>query len=323
MNSGAPEKLVKFGFFTDVHIRGKNPESRKDDYLKSVMGKLQYIIDYAINNELDALLCGGDLFNVANVSDGIKNDLMVMFSPLRDCNIPLYTIVGSHDYLDYNMNTLNRTSIKVLHNAGLLHILSEPIIYGGVELFPFSHSNMAVSEPESYAIKKRSTRSIQLIHEMILHKPAPFPHILIDSLPIDSMGDVILLGHYHAGFGQNYVIERNGHYIVSPGSLGRVERTERMPSLILIDFNETGIESIKQHFVPCERDVFKEGVITIQDEARAERVKKLLSSLELDYTFMLDDPKDTVRKIGSKLGKTEKTIEYVQGLIRNYENEGR
>ena len=86
---------MKILFFTDVHIKGKNPESRIDNYLDALIKKLVFVFDYAKTNNYDLILCGGDLFDSANVSDSIKNVLLPIF---KLNTIPLYTIIGSHDY---------------------------------------------------------------------------------------------------------------------------------------------------------------------------------------------------------------------------------
>lgn len=49
---------MKFLFFTDTHIRGNNPRSRKDIFVETLYLKFQEILDYINNNGIDYVLFG-------------------------------------------------------------------------------------------------------------------------------------------------------------------------------------------------------------------------------------------------------------------------
>jgi DNA repair exonuclease SbcCD nuclease subunit len=55
--------MISFLVRTDVHINDRPPESRCDDYLETVLGKLKQIGDIAREREVDAVLDNGDFFH--------------------------------------------------------------------------------------------------------------------------------------------------------------------------------------------------------------------------------------------------------------------
>ena len=50
-------------FFTDTHIRGTNPQNRKDNFPETLYLKMEEVFDIAKKNNVDILLHGGDIFD--------------------------------------------------------------------------------------------------------------------------------------------------------------------------------------------------------------------------------------------------------------------
>ncbi len=101
---------MKFSHMADCHIGSWREEKLKElnteAFFKSV--------DISINKEVDFILISGDLFNTA--IPGINNikDVVKKFKELKDRNIPVYLIPGSHDF-----SPSGKTMLDVLEEAGL------------------------------------------------------------------------------------------------------------------------------------------------------------------------------------------------------------
>ena len=76
-----------------------------------------------------------------------------------------------------------------------------------------------------------------MVHGMAVNRAlhAEVPHTLVDHLWFDAV-DVLLTGHYHAGFP---VQRRGGRYIVNPGALARINNhpseIRRRPQVAVIE----------------------------------------------------------------------------------------
>jgi exonuclease SbcD len=85
---------MKILFFSDAHIRGDNPRSRKDNYPQALENKFNQIREIIQDRDVKLVLNGGDLFNSPAPSYSVVSHFA---SLLRSWKIPIYSIIGSHD----------------------------------------------------------------------------------------------------------------------------------------------------------------------------------------------------------------------------------
>ncbi|MAG08117.1 hypothetical protein CMO89_01485, partial [Candidatus Woesearchaeota archaeon] len=72
-------------------------------------------VDLCIDKRVDFILIAGDLFNTSLPSVDMLKETVVKLKELKDNNIPVYVIAGSHDY-----SPSGKTMLDVLESAGLL-----------------------------------------------------------------------------------------------------------------------------------------------------------------------------------------------------------
>ncbi len=102
---------MKFIHFADCHIDGF-----KDQKLSEIGFKnFTYVIDQAIDEEIDFVLLAGDLFNTALPRVDALKRVVADLKRLQDNNIPVYAIPGSHDFSPHG-----KTMLDVIELAGLL-----------------------------------------------------------------------------------------------------------------------------------------------------------------------------------------------------------
>ena len=85
---------MKFAHLADCHIGGW-----RDPKLRNIAAKaFDKAIDSCIEKNVDFILIAGDLFNTSLPSvDGLKTAVKKL-KGLKDKNIPVYLIAGSHDF---------------------------------------------------------------------------------------------------------------------------------------------------------------------------------------------------------------------------------
>ncbi|MBW2974946.1 DNA repair exonuclease [Candidatus Woesearchaeota archaeon] len=101
---------MKFAHLADCHIGGWRDPKLKEAGAKA----FEKAIDLSIEKNVDFVLIAGDLFNTSLPSvDGLKATVRKL-KELKDKNIPVYLIAGSHDF-----SPSGKTMLDVLENAGL------------------------------------------------------------------------------------------------------------------------------------------------------------------------------------------------------------
>ncbi len=101
---------MKFAHLADCHIGGW-----RDPKLKNIAAQaFEKAIDTSIEKNVDFVVISGDLFNTSLPSiDGLKLAVKKL-KELKDKNIAVYMIAGSHDF-----SPSGKTMLDVLENAGL------------------------------------------------------------------------------------------------------------------------------------------------------------------------------------------------------------
>jgi len=102
---------MKYAHLADLHLGSWKEEKMR---LLSVQA-FTTAIDNCIQEQVDFILFSGDLFNTSLPSLDTLKVVTKKLKELKDRNIPLYAIAGSHDF-----SPSGKTMLDVLENAGLL-----------------------------------------------------------------------------------------------------------------------------------------------------------------------------------------------------------
>ena len=101
---------MKFAHLADCHIGSWRDPKLKDTSTKA----FSKAVDKCIKEKVDFMLIAGDLFNTSFPRlDNLKT-VVTKFKQLKDLNIPVYIVPGSHDY-----SPSGKTILDVLEEAGL------------------------------------------------------------------------------------------------------------------------------------------------------------------------------------------------------------
>ena len=117
---------MKFAHLADCHIG-----SWRDPKLKDISTiAFNKAIDKCIEEKVDFILIAGDLFNTSFPRIENLKTVVSTLKQLKDKNIPVYIIPGSHDY-----SPSGKTMLDVLENAGLfVNVVKGEEIDGKIKL---------------------------------------------------------------------------------------------------------------------------------------------------------------------------------------------
>lgn len=271
---------MKFIHVTDLHIMGRTPKYRKDDFLQTILEKIEWVQKYAEDIEATAILCTGDLFDRADTAYSVLNDVIPV---MRRSKVPWVSVIGNHDEYGYNPDTILRTPMGTLMRQGIVtHVgynyksydcyandtdivvitgCDSTIqtdnredkeydygVYSGEEIiFPLDPEDM-----------NKKITTIHLSHGFLANKNwgDKIHHTQINEIYDKVEADIVLAGHEHSGFG--IVKTPNGKLFVNGGALGRITagvgdiNREVMISEITV---ENGVYDAKLVPVAIARDV--------------------------------------------------------------------
>ncbi|MFS8512739.1 MAG: metallophosphoesterase [Planifilum fulgidum] len=328
---------MRFLYVTDTHIRGTSPRSRTDDFPLAIRKKLQEVIELAHREEVDAVLHGGDLFDRPDISPAVVREFAALFRRLQ---VPLYMIAGNHDIYGHNPDTVDRSMLGLLDAFGTVRLLrsGERLLLkkGGVSVQlsgqPF-HYDLDKRDPSlDYSVENRTGADacIHMVHGMAVDRalPAEVPHTLVDHLWFDQV-DVLLTGHYHAGFP---VQRRGNRYIVNPGALARINNhpseIRRRPQVALIDVDG----EIRVRILPLRCAASGEAVLdrsyiekaAFREEKMADFVRQLRERGNFRHMAVADILEEIARLTGveddvrlealARIGRIQERFGYGEGV---------
>ena len=102
---------MKFSHLADCHIGSWREPRLRDISIKA----FEKAISISIEENVDFILIAGDLFNTSMPSIDKLKETVLQLKILKDKEIPVYAIAGSHDY-----SPSGKTMLDVLESAGLL-----------------------------------------------------------------------------------------------------------------------------------------------------------------------------------------------------------
>jgi len=195
---------VKFAHLADCHLGGWRQEELQTLNFLS----FQKAVNEVISREVDFLLISGDLFDSAYPPIEILKETFAEFKKLKESNIPVFLIAGSHDF-----SASGKSFLDVLEKAGFCKNLENyevqedqkikliPYIYKDVALFGYSgkKSGMEIEDLRKVYLDSTPCFSIFLIHTTISDVVGNIPMESIETIKLP-IANYYAFGHIHQVF---------------------------------------------------------------------------------------------------------------------------
>ena len=295
--------MVKLLFITDTHLQSIAPVGRSDNYLETGLKKLEEVSKLAHELNVDALIHGGDLFNISRVSFRLMIKVAEFFYSLP---CPAYVLPGNHDVQGYSLNVLPNTSLGFLSELKVFSLLQEPVKVNDAIIYPLPLTMFP--NPDAYQVPKGDIKII-VAHDNTLPKAVHpnIPHIVIT--PKLSNADLVLLGHWHSGWPEPYKSGKTTY--VNPGSLLRTARgSESENRSVSVAYIEAEPGNITVNYIPLRSAKPYTDVFTPQDKGTILDVQTL--------THQFDSVEVKVPDVLSILeaGSNKRTVEIVKETLK-------
>lgn len=195
---------MKFAHLGDCHLGGWRQPELKELNFRS----FQYAVEKCVKEKVDFVLIAGDLFDSAYPPIETLKETFREFRRLKESNIPVFIIAGSHDY-----SVSGKTFLEVLEKSGFCKnvsifqekngaILLEPVIYQNVAIYgyPGKKSGLEVDDIERIKIiDAPGMFKILMLHTTIRDAVKDLPIPAVDEKKLPQM-DYIALGHLHIDY---------------------------------------------------------------------------------------------------------------------------
>jgi exonuclease SbcD len=278
---------VKFLVVGDPHIDTATPRSRKDDYCVAIWDKLREIKNLAIDNNVEAIIWLGDLFNKqdpSRVAHSLVYDLFQYFNNYPR-NIRNLIALGNHD-IRANADNWRKQPIGVIVAAGKSSGAIEPLwqdstsenVYGkrivcvgnvNIEGSLFSYeADIDKNRTEYYKLHRPKTDrfTLKVTHSALLPDDANFfadftrVGELADRLSKEESPELYLCGHIHTPFG---LFSSKHINVYNPGSISRGALDEQVlehkpqVGLLTVEGGKWKVENIILKSAKPSEDIFK------------------------------------------------------------------
>jgi len=260
----------------DWHMRGNKPVCRKDDFLRTQALKVQFVIDLASTYKIP-LLIAGDLGDKAYWPNWLLRQMIKQFESLMFCRVPV--CVTAHNVERWKEGALGvleaSESIKV-YCHGLIPSLSK----FDCVVFPYGQPLQLVESESEGGIP-----FVAMAHQLVVNKVFPrWEHsaqsakALLKKFP---QYQLIVVGDNH----QSFVVEYEGRFLVSPGSLMRttIDQVNHKPCVYLWDGKD-----VEQVRLPIEQnviDVSKKDLRVEYDERMDKFMTQIQKQHEIGLSF--------------------------------------
>lgn len=229
--------MPKLLFIGDTHLVREQPATRIDDFLETQVTKMQFIYDYALNNECQAIYQVGDLFDTwrSTIEQSIYfSKIFKQFKSSYLANIPFYAVKGNHESRYHNVDKEDSVFDLIAAND---HIIHTPLVETASTDIHMCDWGKEIPTPTE------GKKNILVIHVGVTEEPLTFDTkgeiwYTAKDLLKESGFDFIFSGHNHKSFEVSYRKQR----LINIGAMWRKTRAESKhePCFYTLD-TETGI----------------------------------------------------------------------------------
>lgn len=313
---------------TDVHLSDHTPISRTDNWTDTILGKIRFVGEYAERIGANAVIDGGDFFDIKSPSRNSHELVRRAIEVHRKhYKCPVYANVGNHDCVYGDYGFLHQQPLGVLYESAVFQRLydAHEATFVGADGF-----KVRIVGIPYHGVKYDLTRfsRIQRGDEDLLIAVA---HVLAsptetqmfegeDVIRYDWLDayapQVVIFGHWHKD--QGIQTTPNGKTVINVGSLSRgslsEDSMERIPRIVVIRASREGVsfEPVNLPVAPAS-DVFTieaRDKKTLADEVIVQFVDKVAKILLPTTRIPLRDVVASLTDVPDKV--REFTISYIE-----------
>lgn len=256
---------MRIVFTADTHIgldHPQNPRTARRHRGPDFLANLDRVLAHAVSTRADALLHGGDVFDVPNVRDSLVEETYRRLVSVAEHGIPVVVIGGNHERACLPQSLLSRhprlhilqspRAVSIPTGAGTLAVVGIPFLRGDVRT--------AVRDTANRFSVPRADVSVLLLHQAVEGATVGPQNFVFrgrpDVVPLAGLATgfhAVLSGHIHRA---QVLWAQDGTRrvpVVYPGSVERtsVAEAEEPKSFAELTFDGSGRRLLTRHPLPA------------------------------------------------------------------------
>ena len=299
--------MIRLLWRTDVHISDHTPRSRKDNWTETILRKLKWCGELANEHKCDAVIDGGDFFDIKSPSRNSHQMVQQVAEIHEDYVCPTYVNVGNHDVKYGDIEYLGESPLGVLFSSGVFQRLYDQheLIITNEHRGPDNREPIKVRvvgipyhgteyDWERFAsIKKGDEDYLIVIAHVLASKKGGSMFEGEDIIRYSSLADldpdVWAFGHWHKDQGIEEIAP--GKWVVNVGSFSRGSLSQdsltRKPCAVLMEFGES--IRLERHNVPI---LEPEKVFDVEAKQRAEERTEAMETFMTQLQNSMSDAEE-------------------------------
>lgn len=251
---------MKFAHLGDCHLGGwRQPELRELNFQS-----FRSALKTCLREKVEFILIAGDLFDSPYPPIEILKETFEEFRKVKEANIPVFIIAGSHDY-----SVSGKTFLDVLEKAGFCknvyvsiekdgRIYLQPTIHKNVAIYgyPGKKSGLEVDEIEKIRLQDSPLFKILMLHTTIRGAIGSIPIKAVDETKLPQV-DYLALSHLHINYAKDRVIYSGP---IFPNNISELEEL-RQGSFYIFDSGIIKKETIKIKRIVVIKTEIKDSLI--------------------------------------------------------------
>lgn len=308
---------MKYLYFSDFHISGKNSRNRLGDYFKDCLIKFDEVIAIAQQNDCEDLIDGGDFFDTDKPSYNVLDEIADRLDKAKIC---MYSLFGNHSMSYAHLENSNNTGLAHLQKrSNYFKYLTQKKYLGNqfktydIQGIEYKYNIEEELKNKEIIFEDKKSWKILMLHALVT--PTKFFDNVSYVTPeqIKTNADLVLLAHYHKPFKK----EIGNTTFLNIGCIGRnnIDEAKIEPSVLLLDTEKRSYEIIKLKSAKKSNEIFD---LTKYNELKENKkdIKEFIDSLRnIDLQSM--DISQQIVKIGKEKKIEENVINYVLEKIEN------
>lgn len=268
----------------DWQVRDDVPLCRTDDYFAAMQRKMEWIVDRALCEGVQAVLHSGDVFDRGRPMQAQLLEILVMrtLRPLVNAGIEFLVVPGNHDLPYHQLNEVYRSSFGVVADTGTMwDVTGVPAMLGdGVVVFGAAWTqDLPTKFPEPNARFR-----IGLWHVGV-NMPGEEDLSTTEMFEDFEEYDLIVTGHNHQYIAERHDSGQHIRHIINPGSMMRenIDQIDFRPSVTIFDTETLEHDRL---FIPIEQGVISREHKDAQVE-KDEKIAAVVESMRGEYEIGL------------------------------------
>lgn len=219
----------------DCHLSDTPPSVRTDSYAQDILDKLRWCVNYAMDEDVDAIVQLGDMFHIKTPSRTSHALVQRTAQTFASFPGPVFVVPGNHDMSHDRLPSLNSQPLGTLSLAKNIRILNG-LTGIGMPIWGIPYTEDLNQFENMLDVGVHSGAGLIVTHASIFPPGIHPPYSHWNADQIDTEGIPLAYGHIHEPHG---FYRANGAWFCNHGAISRgslhEETLSRKPAVTMFD----------------------------------------------------------------------------------------